>query len=88
MKAIYGAPLLKLEKQWKAYLKKRKYKRSPRDQVKKVTLVDQELKKNEDRPLEGNQRPEIQKFARLGALRNARPCTCCEARVSASLGKV
>ena len=44
---------------------KRKYKRSPQDQVKKVTLVDQEKEQNEDRPLEEINDPEIQKFARL-----------------------
>ena len=72
LKVIYGAPLLTLEKQWKAYLKKRKYKRSPRDKVKKVTLVDQEAEQNEDRPLEEINDPEIQKFARLGELLETR----------------
>ncbi len=72
LRSIFGAKLATLEKNWRTYLKSRTFKTNTPSILKRVALVPDGQRPQEDRPIEEINEPEIQKFARLGELLETR----------------
>ena len=72
LRSIFGAKLATLEKNWRTYLKSRTFNTNTPSILKRVALVADGQRPQEDRPIEEINEPEIQKFARLGELLETR----------------